>query len=77
MQLRITWVVVKNAVSRALLLIILELEVCVESTHKAWDQLPQTNEADSPSCFSPSIVHSLALFLCPNFFFFFLTEEEQ
>lgn len=69
MQLRITWGVIKKAVSRALLLIFLELEVCMESTHQAWDQLPQTNEADSPSCFSPSTVHSLALFLSKHFFF--------
>lgn len=54
MQLRITCVVIKNAVSRDPLLIILELEVCVESTHHVWDQRPQTSEADSPSCFSPT-----------------------
>ena len=76
MQLRITWLLLRNGVSRDPLLTFLEQEVWVEPTCLIWDQFLKSREADPSHPVPIKADPTLTLSSSPATSLSFLTEEE-
>lgn len=76
MQLRITWLVLRNGVSKGPLLTFLELEVCVGSTCLQWGQFLESRQADPTHLAPIKADTALTLSSSPATSLSVLTEEE-